>query len=468
MSDLPNFPLKTIPVKHIPYLEKHRIHELFKELARELVVQKPLDHVMFIKQILSSAANLRDTARILILPSPKINTLEIATEISKITNQVVVSEYTLLRTLQTDTRESVFPKELAKTLRNLIRTENAYKNGWIIVGCIQTDSEARAILREGILPTLVIHFVASFHPRLDQLLYCNVHAYWPEFRRKIYNLREVFSTSLKEVHIKQKSMEDIVNECINISKCFRGPKFIKPRIILIGPRGSGRRTQAQLISSKLGVVHVDFQYLLCQVWTSESDLGQKLRECKNEACFHPELLVQVLNKRILEDDCLESGWILTGYPFTATDLKFIDSLDTPPSRIIFLDIDINICMERLRYRWHNIYTGSITNVKEDSKAFIEKELRLHPKNEESLITAELYYYCENYGAMKKYCGNTAFIINADQDSLSVFNCILSAITKALPPGITRSGLIEKLPNITDSCICIPVPDHVMNCFIHKR
>lgn len=145
-------------------------------------------------------------------------------------------------------------------------------------------------------------------------------------------------------------------------------------------------------------------------------------------------------------------------------------------------------MERLRYRWHNVHTGSITNVKEDSKAFIEKELRLHPKNEESLITAEvkyfrrfvlnifkyyiiyfqLYYYCENYGAMKKYCGNTAFIINADQDSLSVFNCILSAITKALPPGITRSGLIEKLPNITDSCICIPVPDHVMNCFIHKR
>lgn len=77
---------------------------------------------------------------------------------------------------------------------------------------------------------------------------------------------------------------------------------------------------------------MDFQYLLCQVWTSESDLGQKLRECKNEACFHPELLVQVLNKRILEDDCLESGWVLTGYPFTATDLKFIDSLDTPPSR----------------------------------------------------------------------------------------------------------------------------------------
>lgn len=43
-------------------------------------------------------------------------------------------------------------------------------------------------------------------------------------------------------------------------------------------------------------------------------------------------MCEVLNQRILEEDCLETGWVLTGFPFTDVDFKYLDTLDTPPNR----------------------------------------------------------------------------------------------------------------------------------------
>ncbi|KAF2894541.1 hypothetical protein ILUMI_11635 [Ignelater luminosus] len=86
----------TMPPWHIPYLEKHRIYDLFHELARELVIQQPVDHVLFLKQILHHAAKSRDIARVIILSSPKVNGYEVAKQISQFTRQVVIGENVLL------------------------------------------------------------------------------------------------------------------------------------------------------------------------------------------------------------------------------------------------------------------------------------------------------------------------------------------------------------------------------------
>lgn len=60
------------------------------------MIQQPNDHVLFLQQILVNAARNRDTARVVILCSPKINCLEIAHAISEITKQNIVTELSLL------------------------------------------------------------------------------------------------------------------------------------------------------------------------------------------------------------------------------------------------------------------------------------------------------------------------------------------------------------------------------------
>lgn len=83
------------------------------------------------------------------------------------------------------------------------------------------------------------------------------------------------------------------------------------------------------------IISVDFEYLLCQAWISNTELGNKLRSFKHEVCFQSNLLVEVIEKRILEEDCLKNGWVLTGFPYTVTDFKYLDSLDTPPNRFFY-------------------------------------------------------------------------------------------------------------------------------------
>ncbi|KAJ8955052.1 hypothetical protein NQ314_006930 [Rhamnusium bicolor] len=317
MSDPTRRPLN-FPSWHIPYLEKHRIYELLHEVARELVIQKPIDHVLFTKQILQNAAKTRDVARVLFLKSNRINCMEVAAEIAKVTKQVIISDVTLRRCLGKDIDDCP-PAMIAKCLAYLIRTDNAYNVGWIMVECIRTEAEAKELLQHGILPTHVFHLIAPL----------------ARIQKKYIKCTKRIQKYIKEIHLGKRNVPEIVFECIELSKIRKASKPVRPRVIIIGPRGSGRKTQAKLLAENLDIVHVDFEHLICQAWMAESDLGEKLRSCRKEVCFHSELLSQVINKRILEEDCLQKGWVLTGYPYTDSDFKYLDNLDTPPNRVVF-------------------------------------------------------------------------------------------------------------------------------------
>nr|XP_022920611.1 adenylate kinase 8-like [Onthophagus taurus] len=322
-----------LPPWHVPYLEKHRIMELFHELTRELIIQQPVDHLLFIKQILYRAAASVGISRVIILDSPKVNTAEVALQIAQQTTHHVITEDMLLKTCGVASRNDLKPGALAVCLSYMLHMEEPQNHGWILVGCIKTAAEAQKILQTGIVPTHVIHLIPPFMPKLDELLYCNVHAYWPGYRREIMAIRELFKTKLTEIYLRQRFIHEVVKECIDVIKILKSigcPKQI--RCVILGPRGSGRKTQAKLLVQKFNFVHIDFPKLLCQQWNLQNKFGETLRAQKDELCFRSDLMAQVLNKRILEDDCVNQGWVLTGFPFNTTDFKYIDTLDTPPNR----------------------------------------------------------------------------------------------------------------------------------------
>ncbi|XP_057671858.1 adenylate kinase 8 isoform X1 [Diorhabda carinulata] len=458
------------PLWHVPYLEKHRIFNLFHEIARELVINKPSDHLLFTKQIILNAAKSREIPRILFLPSPKINLLELATEVSKLTKQVVISREKLIGCLNKDFDE-VRPEVLAKGLAYLVRQENCYSKGWIMVDCLRNEADAKHLLQLGIIPTHTFHLIAPFHPNINDILYCKVSPHWPEQRRLLVALRNIFKNSLREVHLKHRHIAEIIAEIIDTAKIRKLLRPIKPRVLLLGPRGSGRKTQAVLLSHNLNIVFIDFEYLLCQAWISPTELGKKLRECQNEVCFHSDLLAQVVNQRILQDDCLTNGYVLVGFPYTDTDFKYFDSLDTPPNRVIFIECDLNVCRERIRYRRLNTITGSLVNIKENPTAEKEKELVLHPKDDIHMINAELNYYCQNYGSLRKYCGPTAKIVNGDLSIRAVNETITAIILRASTAFPPRKGMsaedTKSMSSSDDSCGCPVVSSKIVDCFIKQ-
>lgn len=148
------------------------------------------------------------------------------------------------------------------------------ENSYLPLDCIETAAEAKALLRLGILPTHVLHLITPFYPNLDELLYCNVPVNWPEYRQRITAIRNVFQTKfiarflqshhsnkhwfslfIQEIHCSNRVLTEVVNECVSVTKIRPGPNLVKPRIVLLGPRGSGRKTQAKLLSESLKLVH---------------------------------------------------------------------------------------------------------------------------------------------------------------------------------------------------------------------
>lgn len=182
------------------------------------MIQQPPDHVLFLKQILDNAAKCRDVSRVILISTPKVNTVEVANHISRQTGHVVLTEENIMncfdrvdclklfRSISTSvfchfqqqkfTRKDLTPKQISKCLSYLVRTGNAYQSGWIMAGVFKSAAEAKELLLLGILPTHVIHLVPPYDPPLDELLYCHVSESWPEHRRTIVELRSTFRAKL--------------------------------------------------------------------------------------------------------------------------------------------------------------------------------------------------------------------------------------------------------------------------------
>ena len=74
-------------------------------------------------------------------------------------------------------------------------------------------------------------------------------------------------------------------------------------------------------------------------------------------------------------DCQRYGWVLTGFHET----KILNSLVTPPNRIILFEINATTCMTRVTSRSVNMYTGEIytTNPANEKES---KQAKIHPRD----------------------------------------------------------------------------------------
>lgn len=86
------------------------------------------------------------------------------------------------------------------------------------------------------------------------------------------------------------------------------------RIILMGPQGSGKGTQAKTLAGKLGIAHISTGDLFRAERAEGSEIGKAIDEILNAGKLVPDQIVMdMLNKRLARDDCAK-GFIADGFP----------------------------------------------------------------------------------------------------------------------------------------------------------
>ncbi len=116
------------------------------------------------------------------------------------------------------------------------------------------------------------------------------------------------------------------------------------RIVLMGPPGAGKGTQAARIAYFCGVPHISTGDIFRAAVKEESTLGQKVREYLEAGKLVPdELTVAVVRERLAKDDCAR-GFLLDGFPRTVPQAVALDELLAELGAK--LDLVLNIAVSR--------------------------------------------------------------------------------------------------------------------------
>ena len=125
-------------------------------------------------------------------------------------------------------------------------------------------------------------------------------------------------------------------------------------LILLGPPGAGKGTQAAKIVEKYNVPHISTGDIFRENIKNGTPLGKKAQEYMNKGELVPDsLVIEIATDRLTKDDCKE-GFLLDGVPRTVEQAEALDEFLAKDGKKVdhVLDIDVaaQILMERLTGR----------------------------------------------------------------------------------------------------------------------
>lgn len=126
------------------------------------------------------------------------------------------------------------------------------------------------------------------------------------------------------------------------------------RIILLGPPGAGKGTQAILLARDGKICHISTGEIMRKAVASGSALGQKVKAILDAGELVPdEIMIAVMRDRLSQSDC-DAGFLLDGFPRTLDQAealsKLLDEMSKPITHVIELKVPDQVLIERVKKR----------------------------------------------------------------------------------------------------------------------
>jgi len=188
-------------------------------------------------------------------------------------------------------------------------------------------------------------------------------------------------------------------------------------VLLFGPQGSGKGTQAKRISAEHGVPHVSTGDMFRAAIAGGTPLGLRVKPILESGELVPdELTIGLIRERLGEDDA-RAGFVLDGFPRNIAQAEALDyllaALDRPLSAVLEFELPDEVSVERLLGR------ATEESRIDDTPDAIARRLEIYHRE-----TAPL---SEHYRARGKLVG-----IHADRSIDEVWADIERALSQAVP------------------------------------
>jgi adenylate kinase len=188
-------------------------------------------------------------------------------------------------------------------------------------------------------------------------------------------------------------------------------------VLLFGPQGSGKGTQAKRIAAEYGIPHVSTGDMFRAAIANQTALGKQVEPILASGELVPdELTVSLIRERLAEPDA-ERGFILDGFPRNLAQAEALDSMLSGIGRnldaILFFDVPDAVGMERALKR------ASEEGRSDDTPEVIAKRLEVYHAQTEPIV--------EHYRATGKLVP-----LHADRTIDEVWNEISESLQQVVP------------------------------------
>ena len=254
------------------------------------------------------------------------------------------------------------------------------------------------------------------------------------------------------------------------------------RIVLLGAPGSGKGTQAKLLTEKYDVPQISTGDLLRAAVTAQTPLGRQAKAIMDAGQLVPnDIVLGMIKERLLSPDT-KNGFILDGFPRNVKQAEaldeLLDSLNKPLEKSILIDVDFDSLMQRLTGRLtcngcgavYNMYThpstlddqcdecgNSLHHRSDDNEETIGRRLKVYETQTQPVIE---YYASQNIMSSVEGKGDIQDILNSIISALNT-KTLKKAAPKPVAPVEPEVEPAAEKPAAAEPVIEKPVAEAVV-------
>jgi adenylate kinase len=203
------------------------------------------------------------------------------------------------------------------------------------------------------------------------------------------------------------------------------------RVILLGPQGAGKGTQAQRLADRVGAAHISTGDIVRAEIKSGSELGKKVQEYNDRGELVPDEIIVEMAKPYLDD---ADSWLLDGFPRNQAQAESLNQalqdIGEDLDAVVALEAPDDALVDRLSGRRQSQATGKIYHVEfdpppeDDEGPFVQRD-----DDAEEAIRRRLEIYHDQTEPLKDYYADRDLLItvDAEQEIPQVTEEILAAV-----------------------------------------